>query len=151
MTYNIRYTAFILLLILLSNSTILAQKPISDLTLLKNNNKTSITSAYPKRAFMIDKTAKPTVKYNPVAYLVGGAMYIYQNAVSPQFSAGCLYQPSCSDFSKQLINKYGLFKGVFCTADRLTRCNRVSALSIGPFEFDGSLHKVTESINYYTW
>lgn len=76
-------------------------------------------------------------------------MYIYQNAVSPQFSAGCLYHPSCSDFSKQLINEYGLFKGVFCTADRLTRCNRISALSIRPFEFDSKTGKISESTNYY--
>lgn len=150
MTYDLRHTAFILLLFLMSNSMILAQKPISDLTLIKNNQ-TINTSAYPKRAFMLDKTSKPIVKYNPIAYVAGGTMYFYQNAVSPQFSAGCLYHPSCSDFSKQLINKYGLFKGVSCTTDRLTRCNRVSALSIRTFELDGSIHKVSESTNYYTW
>ena len=134
----------------MSNSLVLAQKTISDLSLLKNNQTTN-TSAYPKRAFMIDKTSKPIVKFNPIAFVAGGAMYFYQNAVSPQFSAGCLYHPSCSDFSKQLINRYGLFKGVSCTADRLTRCNRISALSIRPFEIDVSIHKVSESTNYYTW
>ena len=136
--------------IFILNQSVEAQKPVSDLILLKNN-KISAISAYPVRAFLIDKTSIAIVKYNPLSYVAGGAMTVYQNIISPQFSANCLYQPGCSDYSKMLIRDFGLFKGIVCSADRLMRCNRISALSISRFEFDNHTGKITETTNYYRW
>jgi uncharacterized protein len=126
------------------------QTPTSDLILLRNRELIP-DCAYPTRTFMVDKTTKPVIRYNPIMLLAGGAMFVYQNAISSQFSADCLYRPSCSEYSKRLINRFGLFKGIFCTADRLTRCNRISALGIMPVEIDDKTHHISESTNYYRW
>ena len=80
------------------------------------------------------QTKKPTPKaflrYNPVYWLLNGALTGYQKVISPQISADCLYELSCSRFSRSAIQEFGIFKGVALTADRLSRCNRVAATSI---------------------
>ena len=69
-------------------------------------------------------------KLNPINLTFSGLLFFYQNVISSQINAECLYSPSCSEFSKKCIRKYGLIKGVFLTADRLHRCNRITALDI---------------------
>ena len=89
-------------------------------------------------------------KYNPLNVLFGIPMFFYQKLISPQFSASCLYNPSCSAFSKKLISRYGVFKGVFLSADRLTRCNRLGAHDFDFFQIDPHDHKVHESVDIYS-
>jgi len=35
----------------------------------------------------------------------------------------CRFQPSCSEYGKQAIMKYGIIKGGFMTSWRILRCN----------------------------
>lgn len=72
----------------------------------------------------------PLVRYNPVSLSLGALMYVYQKAISPQFSSKCGYEISCSNFSKHVIQEYGLIKGVALTADRLTRCTPFAAIDV---------------------
>lgn len=65
-------------------------------------------------------------KVNPVNNIIKGAMLLYQNVLSPQLSKPCPYEITCSNFSKQCIQQFGIFKGLFLSADRITRCNRIS-------------------------
>lgn len=37
----------------------------------------------------------------------------YQNKISPLLGNHCKYYPSCSEYTKQAINKYGFLKGSF--------------------------------------
>jgi putative component of membrane protein insertase Oxa1/YidC/SpoIIIJ protein YidD len=76
------------------------------------------------------KPLKPILKYNPLFWALNGSLTMYQKVVSPQISAGCLYETSCSRFSRKAIHEFGIFKGVALTADRLSRCNRISAAGI---------------------
>lgn len=50
-------------------------------------------------------------------------LYLYQRLISEQISAVCEFEPSCSNYSLQAITQLGFIKGLFLTADRLTRCN----------------------------
>jgi len=59
----------------------------------------------------------------------------YQKYISRQISADCIFKPSCSRYSRECINKYGLLKGMLMTGDRLTRCNGFSARDIPFFKF----------------
>ena len=61
-------------------------------------------------------------------YTFGSLMYIYQKYLSVQVSSSCLYNPTCSVYSKMLFERYGVFKGIFITADRITRCDRMQQL-----------------------
>jgi uncharacterized protein len=56
---------------------------------------------------------------------------IYQKTLSPDtglFSfkhphGYCRFYPSCSEYSYQAIDKYGVFKGVWLSFKRIIRCN----------------------------
>jgi putative component of membrane protein insertase Oxa1/YidC/SpoIIIJ protein YidD len=50
---------------------------------------------------------------------------IYQkNKVSSSFlKIECVFEPSCSEYTKQAIIKYGLFNGIKLGFNRVKRCN----------------------------
>jgi len=50
----------------------------------------------------------------------------YQKYISPIFGKHCKFYPSCSEYTKQAIEKYGLFKGSFLGIKRIIRCNPFS-------------------------
>lgn len=85
-----------------------------------------------KRSFLVTKEDPFIDKINPIKLTFGGLLYFYQTSLSKHFSADCLYEPSCSNFSKDVISHFGLIKGVFLTADRLSRCNRIAQTSLHP-------------------
>lgn len=88
------------------------------------------------------------MKYNPVSLVFGGALFFYQGVISPQILQGCAFDPSCSAFSKQCIHQFGIVKGVALSADRLTRCTRLSAIDFHPVMFNASGH-VNDKPEYY--
>lgn len=47
---------------------------------------------------------------------------IYASAVSPYMPGVCRYYPSCSRYSSEAVERYGVAKGVLLTARRLARC-----------------------------
>jgi|TARA_B110000263_G_scaffold22237_1_gene17360 putative membrane protein insertion efficiency factor len=47
----------------------------------------------------------------------------YQYFISPLFPGSCRYNPSCSEYSKQAILKYGFFYGFFLGIKRILRCH----------------------------
>jgi len=68
---------------------------------------------------------------------IGNAMLsVYQKHISVLISADCLYTLSCSRYSREAINKYGMIKGVLLTADRLTRCSFAAGKDIPNSKFD---------------
>ncbi len=88
-------------------------------------------------------------RYNPITLTFSGLMYVYQRFVSPQLPSSCLYEHSCSSFSRSLIAEYGLAKGIFTTADRLMRCNRMAAIDIHPLSIGSQSEKLMETIDVY--
>ena len=50
----------------------------------------------------------------------------YQKRISPMFPKRCKYIPTCSEYTKQAIIKYGVFKGSFKGLLRILRCNPFS-------------------------
>ena len=61
---------------------------------------------------------------------------VYQKHISILISADCLYSLSCSRYSREAINKYGIIKGVLLTADRLNRCSFASSKDIPQSKFN---------------
>lgn len=47
----------------------------------------------------------------------------YQKAISPFFGRRCRFYPTCSEYTKQAIEKYGLFKGVYLGIKRILKCH----------------------------
>lgn len=48
------------------------------------------------------------------------------------FGKGCRFSPTCSEYTKTAIEKYGIFKGSFLGIKRLSRCHPFSAPGIDP-------------------
>jgi uncharacterized protein len=99
--------------------------------------------------FGVGRANNNVLRYNPVSLIFSGMMYSYQKWISPQISSDCLYSPSCSDYSKLLFREYGFFKGLFASADRLMRCDRISATTINPVSVDEKDGKVHEEVSRY--
>jgi putative membrane protein insertion efficiency factor len=47
----------------------------------------------------------------------------YQAAVSPHFPPSCRYVPSCSEYAREALEKYGLCRGLYLSLKRLLRCH----------------------------
>lgn len=47
----------------------------------------------------------------------------YQVLISPLFPAVCRYNPTCSQYTLIAIQRYGLFKGAWMGAKRISRCH----------------------------
>ena len=47
----------------------------------------------------------------------------YQKFVSPFLGRNCRFYPSCSQYTKETIEKYGLLRGLFLGMKRLLRCH----------------------------
>jgi hypothetical protein len=57
---------------------------------------------------------------------------LYQRAVSPYLPSACRYTPTCSRYSYQAIERYGLWKGSWLTLKRLARCHPLGGKGYDP-------------------
>jgi putative membrane protein insertion efficiency factor len=51
------------------------------------------------------------------------AIRLYQLTLAPLVGGQCRFYPSCSTYTREAIDKYGLFKGVILGSRRLLRCH----------------------------
>ena len=58
----------------------------------------------------------------------------YQKYISPIIGNNCKYYPSCSEYTKQAIEKYGCLKGSIYGIKRIIRCNPFSKGGYDPLK-----------------
>ncbi len=58
----------------------------------------------------------------------------YKRVISPMLPASCRFTPSCSLYTLQAIEKYGLLRGSWMGARRLLRCHPFSKGGFDPVE-----------------
>jgi uncharacterized protein len=75
----------------------------------------------PKRRMMSLENRSLMGKVNPVNYVSAGLLFFYQNVLSEQIQASCMYEISCSNYTKLSIEKSGL-KGFFLGINQLNNC-----------------------------
>ena len=49
--------------------------------------------------------------------------YIWKKLISPLFGFRCRFHPTCSEYAKQALQKYGFFLGSILAIKRVVRCN----------------------------
>jgi len=54
-----------------------------------------------------------------VALLIRG----YQVTVSPLLPSACRYQPTCSQYTLDAVERYGVLRGVWLGTKRIARCH----------------------------
>jgi len=47
----------------------------------------------------------------------------YQKNISIFTKKSCAFYPTCSEYSKQALEKYGFFRGFYLSFRRILRCN----------------------------
>ncbi|XP_002984616.2 UPF0161 protein At3g09310 [Selaginella moellendorffii] len=78
-----------------------------------------------------DKQEPDGQKYSPGVDMAVSFLKFYKREISPLLPGSCRFVPTCSDYSIQAYQKYGVVKGTILTGSRLLRCN-----PLGPSGFD---------------
>ncbi|MGI6230943.1 MAG: membrane protein insertion efficiency factor YidD [Tractidigestivibacter sp.] len=60
------------------------------------------------------------------------AIRFYQSYISPLLGPHCIYTPTCSEYARQAIAKYGLAKGGWLAFKRILRCHPFHAGGYDP-------------------
>jgi putative membrane protein insertion efficiency factor len=60
------------------------------------------------------------------------AIRMYQALLSPILGRGCRFYPTCSVYTYEAIEKYGIVRGIGLGAKRLLRCHPFHAGGVDP-------------------
>jgi hypothetical protein len=66
-----------------------------------------------------------------IALLIGG-IRVYQYIISPWLGPACRYQPSCSQFAIEAVERHGVMRGGWLAARRLGRCQPLGSSGYDP-------------------
>lgn len=55
-------------------------------------------------------------------FLVLDLLGVYKAAVSPFLPPACRFEPTCSEYTTEAVEKYGVLKGTWMGLKRLLRC-----------------------------
>jgi len=56
----------------------------------------------------------------------------YQRFVSPLFGPSCRYHPSCSEYARLAVRRYGPLRGAWLGLRRIARCHPLAAGGVDP-------------------
>lgn len=56
-------------------------------------------------------------------FLILKSIDFYQKFISPSLGANCRFYPSCSEYTKQSIERFGIIRGVRLGLNRINRCS----------------------------
>jgi hypothetical protein len=83
------------------------------------------------------------------ASFLGTAHGFYRSVLTPIDGPRCAHRPTCSVYSREALERYGLVVGVWLTYDRLLRDARSSSVRLLPVHLEGGrlvyLDPLTES------
>ena len=77
--------------------------------------------------------------------LVAAPIRLYQRLISPALPRHCKYEPTCSRYAVQAIERYGILRGLVLAGWRLLRCNPWSHGGFDPVEDQTVFHPRTPS------
>ena len=60
----------------------------------------------------------------------------YQVTISPLFSGCCRFEPSCSNYMIEALQRHGVFKGLYLGIRRLLRCHPFGGSGYDPVPLD---------------
>jgi len=68
------------------------------------------------------------------AYVGLGLIWVYQHFISPAFGgrAVCRFTPTCSEYTKTAILRYGLIRGTYMGIRRILRCRPGGGFGFDP-------------------
>jgi hypothetical protein len=67
-------------------------------------------------------------------YLLIILINIYQKFISPLTISSCRFRPTCSQYTKLALKKYGVFKGCWLGLKRILKCHPFNSGGYDPLE-----------------
>ncbi len=55
--------------------------------------------------------------------IITGLISLYSYLISPFLGQNCRYTPTCSEYAKTAINRFGVFKGGWLSIKRIGSCH----------------------------
>lgn len=74
-----------------------------------------------------------------------GSIRWYQRAVSWSLPASCRFEPSCSEYAHQAIDRHGALRGGWLAVRRLARCHPLNRPAYDPVPDLGRVSRETSS------
>lgn len=68
----------------------------------------------------------------PLAHLVALPVRAYRLLASPWVGHGCRYQPTCSAYALEALERHGAFRGSWLTLRRIGRCHPLGGAGYDP-------------------
>lgn len=60
---------------------------------------------------------------NIIKKIVLSLIKIYQKTISPILGKNCIFIPTCSAYTYEAIEKYGIIKGIYLGIKRILKCH----------------------------
>ena len=67
-------------------------------------------------------------------FLVSGSINFYKYLISPLLGNNCRFLPTCSEYTKEAIIKFGLIKGISLGFKRIVKCHPLGKSGHDPIE-----------------
>ena len=64
--------------------------------------------------------------------LATGILRLYQVSLSPLLGPSCRFEPSCSQYAIEAIERYGTFRGLWLALRRIGRCHPLGGYGYDP-------------------
>lgn len=84
---------------------------------------------------------------NLPAALLSGLVLVYRGLISPVLPGCCRFQPTCSAYALEALQRFGALRGGWLTARRIARCHPFGGSGIDPVpespKADGPMIPVT--------
>jgi len=86
-----------------------------------------VSDAQSARAMNSDENRDGAAKnHSPQVKIALLALRIYKGSISPWLGGGCRFEPTCSVYMYQAIERFGVLRGVWLGLQRLARCQPFS-------------------------
>lgn len=66
----------------------------------------------------------------PLAFVVSLPVRAYRAVFSPWVGHSCRYQPTCSAYAMEALERHGAFRGTWLTLRRIARCHPLGGSGI---------------------
>lgn len=91
---------------------------------------------------------RPTVR-SPAAWLVSLPVRAYRLLLSPWFGNGCRYQPTCSVYALEALERHGALKGGWLALKRIAKCNPLGGHGYDPVPGADPAHDAQKSTGHH--
>ena len=67
-----------------------------------------------------------------MSYIFIKIIKLYQVTLSPLLGSNCRYQPTCSNYTIESIQKWGIFQGLLLSFKRIMKCHPLGSSGYDP-------------------